>query len=68
MSNVQGTNGAAATMEAVDTPMESPEKVGKGKGKMAEEIPAASDEEDDDEEEVSTAQPLRFPFRRAAQC
>ncbi len=61
MSNVQGTNGAGATMEAVDTPMESPEKVGKGKGKMAEEIPAASDEEDDDEEEVSIAQPLSFP-------
>ncbi|KAK1059334.1 Histone H2A.Z-specific chaperone CHZ1 [Friedmanniomyces endolithicus] len=52
MSNVQGSNGAEATMEAVDTPMESPEKVGKGKGKMAEEIPAASDEEDDDEEEA----------------
>ncbi|TKA75408.1 hypothetical protein B0A55_05788 [Friedmanniomyces simplex] len=57
MSNaVQGTNGAEATRESVDTPMESPEKLGKGKGKMAEEMPGASDEEDDDEEEVSIAE------------
>ncbi|KAK3068762.1 Histone chaperone domain CHZ [Teratosphaeriaceae sp. CCFEE 6253] len=53
MSNsVQGANGAEPVTESVDTPMESPEKAGKGKGRVAEEIPVASDEEDDDEEEA----------------
>jgi len=44
--------------ENVDTPMESPEKFDKGKGKIAEEmIPVDDDDEDDDdEEEVSCIQ------------
>ncbi|KAK3629915.1 Histone H2A.Z-specific chaperone CHZ1 [Elasticomyces elasticus] len=46
---VQGSNGTETAM-SVDTPMESPEKLGKGKGKMAEEMPAASDEEESEEE------------------
>jgi len=35
--------------DSADTPMES----GKGKGKVAEQVPVASDDEDDEEEEVS---------------
>lgn len=34
--------------------MESPEKLGKGKGKMAEEVPVAADSDEDDDDEVGS--------------
>lgn len=49
-NSVQDSNGVEQPHHEVDTPMESPEKVGKGKGKMAEEMPVDEDDEDDDEE------------------
>ncbi|RMY31927.1 hypothetical protein D0866_06965 [Hortaea werneckii] len=55
MSNVNdANNGAQAAKENVDTPMagETPEKLDKGKGKAAEQMPV-DDSEESGEEEVS---------------
>jgi len=67
MSNsVQGTSGVEnvkpVAQEAVDTPMDSPGSVGKGKGKMAEEMPI-DESEDSGEEEVRHAHSTRHIAR-----
>lgn len=52
MSNsVQDANGMEQVKEDMDTQMESP--AGKGKGKMAEEMPVDESGESEEEEEVS---------------
>lgn len=51
MSN---SNGVTTANESVDSSMESPEKLGKGKGKMAEEVPVAADSDEDDDDEVGS--------------
>ncbi|RMY90723.1 hypothetical protein D0861_03538 [Hortaea werneckii] len=53
MSNVNdANNGAQAAKENVDTPMagETPEKLDKGKGKAAEQMPVDDSEESGEEE------------------
>ena len=60
MSNVNdANNGAQAAKENVDTPMagETPEKLDKGKGKAAEQMPV-DDSEESGEEEVSSVWPF----------
>ena len=58
MSNsVQDTTGATAH---ADTPMDTAEQVGKGKGKQTEEMPIDESEEDGSEEEVSRSRYTYF--------
>ena len=60
MSNINdANNGAQAAKENVDTPMagETPEKLDKGKGKAAEQMPV-DDSEESGEEEVSFVWPF----------
>lgn len=66
MSNVNDANNSAQTAkENVDTPMagETPEKLDKGKGKAAEQMPV-DDSEESGEEEVSFV----WPFWQRIAC
>jgi len=63
MSNItDATNGA----QAPDTPMEAQEQIGKGKGKMAQEMPVDESEESGEEEVRMPTLPLQFNYVHTA--